>query len=188
MTNLDQDIGGFHVTLYQANFARHTCVCHIGFLSPRRSRYWGNNKLFHYFLFSLSTIPNYNWVIIISAHTLGWNFKSFHEVNRKFKQFLLFFLHTTLYKRKPRAATISWVRTGVPPSANPLLVTTDNWKKQINQYKKSWSNCSEAAIAATKELQSTVMSQCILIHTICLSVTDNYENIIIDGKYLWIRK
>ena len=46
-----------------------------------------------------TALPNYRRVTRISANTFGWIFKSFHEVNQKFRRFffLLFcfiFLHT----------------------------------------------------------------------------------------------
>ena len=51
------------------------------------------------------------------------------------------------------------------------------WSKQVTgkskPHKKSWSNCSIAAIVTTEELQPIVMGQCMLIHRVCLSLTDN---------------
>ena len=49
------------------------------------------------------TIPNYNWVKRIAAHTLGSNFKSFHEENWNSSISLFVFLHTTLYTRETKS-------------------------------------------------------------------------------------
>ena len=99
-------IESFHVTSYEANFAsHHTCDCHVGFLLAWRG-IGKHNKMPHYFYLVHTTISNYNRVTKISAHTPVGNFKSFCEVNQKFKHFcfffvFLFFLYTTPYKRKP---------------------------------------------------------------------------------------
>ena len=68
--------GVFHVTSYQANFASHrNRDRHVGFQFTCEG-IGKSNKIYHYFLFS----PYH----IIKLQTLGWNFKSFREVNLKF--------------------------------------------------------------------------------------------------------
>ena len=64
-----------------------------------------------------TTLPNNNRVTKISAHTLGWNFKSLHEVNRKLKLFCCF----SPYHKKPRAAAKSCARRCVQRRANSLF-------------------------------------------------------------------
>ena len=78
-------LGGFHVTSYQANFASHrTCDCLVGFLFACDS-IGKSNKMFHYFLFSSYHITKLQ--PSDKNFCTEWNFKSFHEVNRKFKLF-----------------------------------------------------------------------------------------------------
>ena len=76
---------------YQANFAsHHTHDRHVGFLLACNG-IGKHNKMSPYFLFN-----SYHNTKLkqsdknISTHTLGGNFKSFCEVNRKFQRFLLF--------------------------------------------------------------------------------------------------
>ena len=76
-------IEGFHVTSYQANFASHrTFDRHVGFLRPWRG-IGKHKKMSETFYLAHTTIPNYNGVTRILAHTLMWNFKSCYEVNPK---------------------------------------------------------------------------------------------------------
>ena len=111
-------IKGFQVTSYQANFAsHHTHNRHVGFLLAWRGigKY---NKMFRYF-FLVNTIPNYNSVIRILAHTLGGNFESFCEVNQKLKHFLFFSIpHHS--KRKPGGRAKSRAYRYIPRRPNPL--------------------------------------------------------------------
>ena len=84
-------IESFHVTSYEANFAsHHTCDCHVGFLLAWRG-IGKHNKMPHYFYLVHTTISNYNRVTKISTHTPVGNFKSFCEVNQKFKHFFFLF-------------------------------------------------------------------------------------------------
>ena len=53
-----------------------------------------------------TTLPNFNRVIGISAHTVGWNYKSFHKVNWKFMYVLLFFPYRPVKKETKRAYKI----------------------------------------------------------------------------------
>ena len=97
-------VEGFHVMSYEANFAsHHTCDRHAGFLFA-----WSGigkyNKMSLYFLFS-SYHNTKLQLRNISPHTLGWNFKSWYEVNQKKECFLLFFSTPRHTKRKPRGGT-----------------------------------------------------------------------------------
>ena len=105
------------MTSYQANFAsHHTCDRHVGFL------------LVTFYLVH-TTIPNYNRVTRILAHTLGGNFKSFCEVNQKFKCFLFFSLPVNT-KRKPGCGAKSCAYRSAPRHANPLLYKNFSWLMQ----------------------------------------------------------
>ena len=55
-----------------------------------------------------------------SAHTLGWNFKSFHEVNRKFER-VFFSIPRCYKKRKPGYVAKSCAYRCISRRANPLL-------------------------------------------------------------------
>ena len=61
---------------YKSSYLRPPC-----WFPPRTGGYWKTQQNVH------TTIPNCNWVTRIPAHTPGLNFKSFHEVKRKFKLF-----------------------------------------------------------------------------------------------------
>ena len=79
------------MTSYQANFAsHHTCARHVGFLLACNGIEKNTTKCPVTFYLVHTTIPNYNRVTRILAHTLGGNFKSFCEVNQKFQRFLFF--------------------------------------------------------------------------------------------------
>ena len=103
----------------QANFtSHHTRDHHIGFLFTR-SGIGKYNKCPRTFYLVLTTIPNYNWVTRISAHTFCWNFNSFHEV--KFKCVLLIFSIPHHTKRKPSGVAESCAYRCVPRRTNLLL-------------------------------------------------------------------
>ena len=54
------------------------------------------------FIKFIPMLPNYNRATVTLAHTLSWNFKSFHEINRKCnlcKQFFHIFPYHTVQKR-----------------------------------------------------------------------------------------
>ena len=84
-------IGFFLVTSYQANFAsHHTWDRRVSF--HLHGTVLGKaTKCFITFYLVGTTLLNCNWVARISPDRLGKNYKSFHEVNRKSKGFLLFF-------------------------------------------------------------------------------------------------
>ena len=91
------------MTSYQTNFAiYHTCDPHVGFLLA-----WNgigkHNNMSHY-LGLHTTIPNYNRVTRISAHTLGGKFESFCEVNQKFQHFCSFFSSISCHTKGNQAA------------------------------------------------------------------------------------
>ena len=82
-----------------ANFAIHRTrnhhhdPWHVGFLETCMWWYWEKvTKCSISFYLVHTTLPNYNYMYVtrILAHTLEWNFKSFHEVNRKFQGFFIF--------------------------------------------------------------------------------------------------
>ena len=84
------------MTSYKANFASHRSRDrHVGFLLA-----WHgiekHNKMSCSFYLVHTTVPNYNRVTRVLAHTLGGTFKSFCEVNQKFKRF--FFCCFSLYR------------------------------------------------------------------------------------------
>ena len=85
-------IEGFHVTSYQANFAsHHTRNRHVSFRFTR-AVLENTTKCSVTFYLVHTTIPNYNSMTRILAHTLDGNFESSCEVNQKFKRvFFLFF-------------------------------------------------------------------------------------------------
>ena len=58
--------------------------------SPHRMVLSKATKYFITFNLVHTTLPNYNWVIRISAHTFAWNSKYF-QVNWKFKHFFVLF-------------------------------------------------------------------------------------------------
>ena len=86
---------------FQVKFSsHHTRYSHVGFLLA----WYGigkHSKLSHYILLSSYHITKLlrndkN----INTHTLGENFRSFEEVNQKFKRFDFIFFYTALYKKE----------------------------------------------------------------------------------------
>ena len=95
-------VEGFHVMLYQANFASHyTCDCHVGFLFTQHGigKY---NKMLLLISYHNTTLQLSDKNISTHTHTLGCNIKSFSEVNRKFNHFCCFSLYTVTYKRETK--------------------------------------------------------------------------------------
>ena len=68
-------------------------------LSLSMARYRKTQQNGPYFLFRSYHNTNYNRVARILAHTLGGNFKSFCEVNQKFKHFFFVFHYNAPYKK-----------------------------------------------------------------------------------------
>ena len=84
-------IGGFHVTSYQANFASHcTRNCHVGFLLACDG-IGKNTKCSITFYLVPTTLPNYNQMTILSAHTHTHSDEIFSMSKSKVQAFLLFF-------------------------------------------------------------------------------------------------
>ena len=73
---------GFHVPSYQAIFASHLFATAMLVSSQHRT--------------VLDKTKNYDQVTRISAYTHGWNFKSCHEVSRKFTKHGIVFSNTVL--------------------------------------------------------------------------------------------
>ena len=89
-------VEGFHVKFS----SHHTRYSHVGFLLAWYGRPIGkHSKMSHYILFSSYNITKLLQNNKILAHTLGENFRSFEEVNQKFKRFyFIFFLYCTIQK------------------------------------------------------------------------------------------
>ena len=102
MVIVTKSIEGFHVMSYQANFAsHHTRDCHVGFLCTRRYLLVNMTKCPITFLFSLYR----NIKLQLSDNNIGlcahcWNYRSFNEVNQRFKRFCCFSLYHTIQKGK----------------------------------------------------------------------------------------
>ena len=88
-----------------------------------------------------TTLSNYNRVTRISAHTLSWNFKSLHKVNRKFRGFLLFssIPHCTKGKQEMLqnhlhvcayyiVQTLYWMLKWFPPLLPTLIYMNESLK------------------------------------------------------------
>ena len=121
-TRHNHAIEGSHVMSYQANFAsHHTPNCHVGFLS-HGAVLENTIKCPKTFYLVHTTIPNYNWVTRISAHT--FNSVEILILSKLIKSssiLLLFFSILCHAERKPSNVTKSCTYRCVLCRANPLL-------------------------------------------------------------------
>ena len=99
-------IEGFHVTSYQANFASHlTRDRHVSFLSPHSGIGKKNQMSQNPFYLVYITVPNYNWVTRILAHTLSCT-KGTQEAWRTCARISTYLVVQTLYCQSLHAASL----------------------------------------------------------------------------------
>ena len=120
---------GFLCEVISSQFtSHHIRDRHVGFLFTL-SGTGKYNKMAN----TIKTLPNYNWVTRILAHTLSGNLNCFYKVlkSKKFKLFLLFFSILGRTKRKPSDVAKSCVYGCITWRANPLFIRT--WEHRISQ-------------------------------------------------------
>ena len=133
---------GFHVTSYQANFAKSSYSRPPCWFPLNTEQYWKiqQNTTVTFYL-DHTTIPNYDWVTRMLAHKLGENCNSSHEVNQKCMRFCCCFSLSipSNTKRKPsgRAKKVRvWMRTASWEPSISFCKSRLNWNYKKKKKKK----------------------------------------------------